>query len=349
MHTLKRQGLIDEWYDRRITPGQEWEDTIDENLETADIVLLLVSQDFLDSDYAYYREMSRALERNTQGEVTIIPIIVRPADWEGEPFAKFQVLPDGAKPVTEWANRDKAWLNVARGIRKTIEELRNEPVEQKIEDAAGETRLEMGDTREPHADQQNRAARQEDQPDKRMTKAASRKANELSVDVTEVEGTGSSGIITVRDVMNAAASGHITFGDVVSAAQHRSVNSILGRLMGDAHSAGTGHQRVRQQTMSGTPTGMLRRYQKVVYWPNRWWSFEGDLEAYAHRFRFMYTDARGRPQQFEIPFELVTAVTADEKSLIIHTDAHEYEFEQATFQTDPKTLVSTLRDLVDST
>jgi len=133
LHRLKRHKLVEEWYDRKIAPGQEWEEAIDEKLKTADVVLLLVSPDFVGSDYAYYREMQQALERHEQGEAVVIPIIVRPVDWEGEPFGKLQALPRDAKPVTEWSNRDTAWLDVARGIRKAVEEPRIRPVEQQSE------------------------------------------------------------------------------------------------------------------------------------------------------------------------------------------------------------------------
>src|SRR5690349_5863095 len=78
---LRRQGLISEWYDRKILPGAEWVGEIDEHLERASIILLLISADFLASDYCYDKEMTRALERHKQGEARVIPIILRPCDW----------------------------------------------------------------------------------------------------------------------------------------------------------------------------------------------------------------------------------------------------------------------------
>ena len=97
---LRRQGLIEEWHDREILAGQEWEKAIDENLHTSEIVLLLVTPTFMNSDYAYEKEMSRALERHERGEARVIPIIVRPTDWEWSPFSKLQALPKDAKPIT---------------------------------------------------------------------------------------------------------------------------------------------------------------------------------------------------------------------------------------------------------
>jgi internalin A len=114
---LVRQGLIAPWQDRSIRPGDEWEREIDENLEAADVVLLLVSPDFLASDYIDGKELARALERDAAGEARVVPVILRPADWESAPFGKLQAVPKDAKPVTTWANRDEAWADVVRSLR----------------------------------------------------------------------------------------------------------------------------------------------------------------------------------------------------------------------------------------
>lgn len=121
---LRRQGVIDAWQDRKITAGQEWAGEIDHNLKTAHVILLLVSADFLASDYCYDIEMKAALKRHDDGEACVVPIITRPVDWSGALFGKLQALPKDAKPVTTWQNRDEAWVNVAQGIRRAVEELR---------------------------------------------------------------------------------------------------------------------------------------------------------------------------------------------------------------------------------
>jgi TIR domain len=120
---LQRQGLIDVWYDRDINAGTEWENEIDTHLRTADIILLLISPDFMNSDYCYSIEMQRALERHKHKEARVIPIILRPIYWQGEPLGTLQALPTDAKPVTDpdWHNLDRALFNVTEGIRKTIE------------------------------------------------------------------------------------------------------------------------------------------------------------------------------------------------------------------------------------
>jgi hypothetical protein len=121
---LKRQGLIKPWHDRMITAGDEWRGQIDDNLNAADIVLLLVTANFLASDYCYDIEMTRAMERHEIGEACVIPIILTPVEgWTHSPFAKLQVLPKDGKPVTKWADRDEAFVNVAQGIRRAIESL----------------------------------------------------------------------------------------------------------------------------------------------------------------------------------------------------------------------------------
>ncbi|WP_169617268.1 COR domain-containing protein [Nodosilinea sp. P-1105] len=121
---LQRQGLIQPWHDRRILPGDEWAGDIDDNLNRADIILLLISADFIASDYCYDLEMKRAMERHQAGEARVIPIIVRPTDWKDTPFSKLQCLPKDGKAVTQWVNRDGAWLNVEQGIKQVAESRR---------------------------------------------------------------------------------------------------------------------------------------------------------------------------------------------------------------------------------
>ena len=121
---IQRQGLIATWHDRLIKPGTEWKDVIDANLEQARIVLLLISSDFIASDYCYEIEMTRALERHEKKEAVVIPIIIRDVNWGKAPFAKLQALPKDAKAVDLWPNKDTAWRNVAEGIEKVAAKLR---------------------------------------------------------------------------------------------------------------------------------------------------------------------------------------------------------------------------------
>ena len=136
LSNLRRQGIIAEWHDRKISPGADWASEIDDNLNTAQIILLLVSSDFMNSDYCYGVEMKRALERNDAKEARVIPIILRPVDWENAPFARLQVRPTYARPVSRWRNRDEAYLDIVQGIRMAINELKPTSEEKHGEDIA---------------------------------------------------------------------------------------------------------------------------------------------------------------------------------------------------------------------
>ena len=120
---LKNQNLISGWTDRRITAGSEWAGEIDAHLNSARLILLLVSPDFMASNYCYGIEAKRAMERHNAGEALVVPIMLRPTDWQGVDFARLQALPIDAKPVTDWASRDKAFLDIAQGLRKAIQRL----------------------------------------------------------------------------------------------------------------------------------------------------------------------------------------------------------------------------------
>lgn len=118
---LKRQKKITAWHDRAIEAGEEWEAQIKGKLESAQIILLLISPPFMASEYCYDIELQRAIERHDAGNARVIPIILRPCDWKGSPFSKLQALPKDAKPITQWHDRDEAFLNVIQGIRRAVE------------------------------------------------------------------------------------------------------------------------------------------------------------------------------------------------------------------------------------
>jgi tetratricopeptide (TPR) repeat protein len=123
LSALRRQGLITEWYDRQVLPGTDQKHEIDIHLVSASVVLLLVSPDFIASDYCYSDQVQRAMERHAAGEARVIPVLLRPVDYRGAPFTHLQCLPRGAKPVTTWRNRDEAFVDIANGIRTAIENL----------------------------------------------------------------------------------------------------------------------------------------------------------------------------------------------------------------------------------
>lgn len=120
---LKRQRLITYWHDHKITAGAEWSREIKTHLTTAQIILLLISPDFMASHYCYSIEMKHAMERHERGEARVIPIILRPVYWREAPFSKLQALPLNGKPSTQWTSkygRDKAFVEVTVGIREAI-------------------------------------------------------------------------------------------------------------------------------------------------------------------------------------------------------------------------------------
>jgi hypothetical protein len=122
MAMLRREGLITEWFDREIEAGGQWRGEIERELEAADVILLLVSADFLASDFCYEQEMARAVERARRGETLLIGVMLHGVDgWEGSPFAEFQVVPRDARPISKWSNQNEAYSDAVRRIREALE------------------------------------------------------------------------------------------------------------------------------------------------------------------------------------------------------------------------------------
>jgi hypothetical protein len=118
---LRQQGVIKNFFDCEIVPGQEWDSVIRQQLDNAEIILLCVSRHFLNSDYSYRVELQAAMDRHKAGTATVIPVILEAADWQGAPFARLQALPTEARAVASWPNLAEALTDVARGIRRAIE------------------------------------------------------------------------------------------------------------------------------------------------------------------------------------------------------------------------------------
>ncbi|MGB6103061.1 MAG: toll/interleukin-1 receptor domain-containing protein [Pusillimonas sp.] len=129
---LKRQGVIETWHDRRIGAGNEIDAAIDMHIDSDEIILLLVSPDFLSSDYCYNVEMTRALARHDAGTANVIPVILRACDWHHAPFGKLLAVPRDGKPVTLWPDRDQAFLEVAQSVRVAAERLGGAPAARKM-------------------------------------------------------------------------------------------------------------------------------------------------------------------------------------------------------------------------
>ncbi len=125
---LERLRLIETWYDRRIVAGEDFGQKINENIDSADVILLLVSADFIASKYCYEVEMKRALERHAKGETRLVPVIVRKVNWKVIPeLSKLEVVPKDGKPVSgpDWPTKDTAWCDVSERVQKVLEEMRD--------------------------------------------------------------------------------------------------------------------------------------------------------------------------------------------------------------------------------
>jgi serine/threonine protein kinase/Flp pilus assembly protein TadD len=123
LSNLKYRGLITTWHAREISAGEETIQQIDIHLNTAHVILLLISADFMASEYCYSREMWWALQRHERGEARVIPVLLHPVLFTDTPFAKLQPLPTNGKPIVNWRNRDSAFVDIARGIERVVQEL----------------------------------------------------------------------------------------------------------------------------------------------------------------------------------------------------------------------------------
>ena len=120
---LKRMGRVSTWHDRRIVPGEEFAGQIDQHFGDADIILLLISSDFIASDYCYQIEMSNALQRHERGEAVVIPVILRPCAWRQLPFGKLLAATVDGKPIAQFPSFDEGFVQVAEAVSRALDKL----------------------------------------------------------------------------------------------------------------------------------------------------------------------------------------------------------------------------------
>jgi hypothetical protein len=123
LSVLRDNGEVIAWSDEEILPGDKWDLEINKNLKTAEIILLLVSPDFLSSKYIKEIELSNVLDRNEKGECRVIPIILRKCHWESSLIGHLQAIPaiDGKiVPISKWPDKDEAYYTVAAGIERVL-------------------------------------------------------------------------------------------------------------------------------------------------------------------------------------------------------------------------------------
>ncbi len=120
---LQHMGRIETWHDRRIVPGEEFDSEIDQHFAEADIVLLLVSPDFIASDYCYEVEMTSSIQRHERGEATVIPVILRPCVWHALPFGKLLAATPDGKEIVKYTNIDDGFVEVVNAVNRALDKL----------------------------------------------------------------------------------------------------------------------------------------------------------------------------------------------------------------------------------
>lgn len=132
LRILANLGLCDHyWHDRMILPGDDWHESIQTELNDADLIVILLSSDALGTDYIRRHEIPHALQLREQG-TEVVPIILEDCSWDKTPLAALNALPEKGKPINEWRpNQKKGWKSVEDGLAKVL---------QKIKDQAGARR-----------------------------------------------------------------------------------------------------------------------------------------------------------------------------------------------------------------
>ena len=148
---LERQGQVTIWSDTNLNAGVEWEKELHQHLESADIILLLISPDFMASDYCYSTEMWRAIARHNERSAQVIPVLLRSTFWQNSPFAKLQMVPTNAKPITSWPDRDDALHDIVMHIDRIVSDLRTKRTQVKIEDSTIATEQQTSTKETPPA------------------------------------------------------------------------------------------------------------------------------------------------------------------------------------------------------
>ncbi len=160
--SLKREGRIEAWYDRDILAGGELDAEIEEQLESCELFLLLVSPDFLASDYCIETEMNRALERHDARDARVVPIIIEPCDWAASRLRALKALPKDGKAISEWTNQNTAYLNVIQELRRLLDQ--EPPASTPESKTTAET--DVDEVERPAAERRYRVRREFDDIDK---------------------------------------------------------------------------------------------------------------------------------------------------------------------------------------
>lgn len=131
---LERYDSIRGWNFRAISPGEDWNTITNNELENSDIILLLISRDFLASKYCFDVEFKKAIELNNEGKATVVPVILRQCDWKHEqsPLKNLEAVPTNGRPVTSWENLDDAFYDITQSLKATIEKVKKSKLEKTL-------------------------------------------------------------------------------------------------------------------------------------------------------------------------------------------------------------------------
>ena len=120
--SLRKEGLVRSWTARAVGGGEAFRGEVEQRIAEAGVILLLVSADFLASDYLYDVELKRALERYDARDAIVRAVLLRPCDWQGTPLARVLRLPESGVPVTRHPDADEAFTKIVQELRKLIEQ-----------------------------------------------------------------------------------------------------------------------------------------------------------------------------------------------------------------------------------
>lgn len=126
---MRRRGIIESWSDTDLEHGAKWEEQLLKELDDADIVVLLVSPSFYNSDYIHDKELPKVLEKYEEEGIAVVPVLIRPSPFKNTELSTFTALPPDAKPVSEYASKDKAWMEVTKGLTRVIQRIQKEKTE----------------------------------------------------------------------------------------------------------------------------------------------------------------------------------------------------------------------------
>ena len=181
LRPLEKQGIIT-WHDRQITPGTNWDDEIKARLNAADIILLLVSADFLATDYCTQVEIPEALRRHDAGDAIVMPVILRSCAWKYTPLAAIQAYPEKAKPIKSWSDIDEAYTNVVDAVYVAATEIKNRRQQRQAEQLRQQQEAEAYRRQEQQALERQRELEQQREQERQKQQQQNELASERGVD-----------------------------------------------------------------------------------------------------------------------------------------------------------------------